>query len=79
MFHESASGANLLKFFSQNLIQKINVKIKIKIIIKIKKYITAFCNGACVIHLKFIINLFYTHQLSRGNIFFHQPKLHYLN
>jgi len=45
----------LFKFFSHNLIQKINVKIKIKIIIKIKKYIIAFCNGTCVIHLKFII------------------------
>jgi len=57
MFHETACGANLFKFFSHNLIQRIKVKIKIKIIIKIKKYITAFCNGVCVSHLKFIIKV----------------------
>ena len=38
MFHETTCGANLFKFFSHNLIQKINVKIKIKIITKINKY-----------------------------------------
>jgi hypothetical protein len=57
MFHKTTCGANLFKFFSHNLVQKTNVKIKIKAIIKMRKYITAFCNGACISHLKFIKNL----------------------